>query len=165
MEEQIRNAMKFYLLATKLKYKIRSGWDKKHWNINSDRIESIAEHVYGTCILAISLNSKFHLNMDMEKVLTMITIHEIGEVLIGDNTPFDKTTQKDKEELEPNTKNIDINIIIVGNLPLQGTKTLVKIAISRSLLESIILAPVTPTALQPNPIAIVNACLPHEEHF
>ena len=100
MEEQIKNAIKFYLLATKLKYKIRRGWDKNHWNINSDRIESIAEHVYGTCILAISLNSQFCLNLDMEKVLTMLTIHEIGEVLIGDITPFDKTSQIEKEEIE-----------------------------------------------------------------
>lgn len=100
MEKQVRNAMKFYLLATKLKYKIRSGWDDKHWNVSSERIESIAEHVYGTCILAISLDSEFQLNMDMEKVLKMLTIHEIGEVLIGDITPFDKITQKEKEELE-----------------------------------------------------------------
>ena len=100
MEEQIKNAMRFYLLATKLKYKIRSGWDKEHWNINSERIESIAEHVYGTCILAISLDSEFRLNMDMEKVLKMLTIHEIGEVLIGDITPFDKITLEEKAEME-----------------------------------------------------------------
>ncbi len=100
MDNDIRNAMKFYLLATKLKYKIRSGWDKNHWNVNSERIESIAEHVYGTCILAISLDSEFQLNMDMEKVLKMLTIHEIGEVLIGDITPFDKITQEEKEEIE-----------------------------------------------------------------
>lgn len=100
MEEKIKNAMRFYLLATKLKYKIRSGWDKKHWNINSERIESIAEHVYGTCILAISLDSEFELNMNMEKVLKMLTIHEIGEVIIGDITPFDKVTPEEKTKIE-----------------------------------------------------------------
>ena len=67
MEEHIKNAMRFYLLATKLKYRIRSGWDEKHWNVSKERIESIAEHVYGTCILAISLDSEFQLNMNMEK--------------------------------------------------------------------------------------------------
>lgn len=99
-EEKVKIAMQFYLLATKLKYKIRAGWDHKHWNISSERVESIAEHVYGTCILAISINSEFQLNMDMEKVLKMLTIHEIGEVLIGDITPFDKTTQEEKEQIE-----------------------------------------------------------------
>ena len=100
MEEHIKNAMRFYLLATKLKYRIRSGWDEKHWNVSKERIESIAEHVYGTCILAISLDSEFQLNMNMEKVLKMLTIHEIGEVLIGDITPFDKITLEEKEQME-----------------------------------------------------------------
>mgnify|MGYP004473438409 CR=1 FL=1 len=58
------------------------------------------------------------------------------------------------------TKNIVIIIIIVGNRPLHGTKLLVSIAISLSRGESIILQPVTPQALQPNPIAIVIACFP-----
>lgn len=100
MDGKIENAMRFYLLATKLKYRIRSGWDKKHWNVTSDRIESIAEHVYGTCVLAISLDSEFKLNLDMEKVLKMLTLHEIGEVLIGDITPFDEMTSIQKIELE-----------------------------------------------------------------
>ena len=52
MEEKLKNSMRFYMLATQLKYKIRSGWDKSHWNVSKDRLESIAEHVYGTCILA-----------------------------------------------------------------------------------------------------------------
>lgn len=100
MEEKIKSAMNFYLLATKLKYKIRSGWDFNHWNVNNARIESIAEHVYGTCILAISLDSEFDLGVNLDKVLKMLTIHEIGEVLIGDITPFDNITQKQKEDIE-----------------------------------------------------------------
>jgi putative hydrolase of HD superfamily len=102
MDKKIENAMRFYLLATKLKYKIRSGWDEHHWNISKERIESIGEHVYGTCILALVLDSEFELNLDMEKLLKMLTIHEIGEVLIGDITPFDKITPKEKLEIEHN---------------------------------------------------------------
>ncbi len=98
--EKIKSAIDFYLLATKLKYKIRSGWDEKHWNVNCNRVESIAEHVYGTCILAISLNSEYQLDIDMEKVLKMLAIHEIGEVLIGDITPFDKVSPEEKERIE-----------------------------------------------------------------
>ena len=58
------------------------------------------------------------------------------------------------------TKNIEIIAIIVGYLPLQGIKLLVTIAKILSLLDSIILQPVTPTALQPTPIHIVSTCLP-----
>ncbi|MDD2391541.1 MAG: HD domain-containing protein [Bacilli bacterium] len=100
MENKVENAMRFYLLATKLKYKIRSGWDDSHWNISSSRRESIAEHVYGTSILAISIDSEFDLNINLDKVLKMLIIHEIGEVLIGDITPFDKITPEQKEEIE-----------------------------------------------------------------
>ena len=65
----------------------------------------------------------------------------------------------------PAMRNIVIREIRVGNLPLHGTKAFVKIAISLSLFESIILVPVTPTALQPNPIHMVRACFPQAEHF
>ena len=100
MDKKIDDAMRFYLLATKLKYKLRSGWDEKHWNVTSKRKESIAEHVYGTCILAISLKYSCNIDVDMEKVLKMLTLHEIGEVIIGDITPFDHVTSKEKEEIE-----------------------------------------------------------------
>ena len=67
--------------------------------------------------------------------------------------------------LLPAIRNIVIREIRVGNRPLHGTKVLVRIAISLSLGESIILAPVTPTALHPNPMHIVRACFPQAEHF
>ena len=57
-------------------------------------------------------------------------------------------------------KNMVIIAINVGNLPLQGTKLFVIMAISFSLGESIILQPITPQALQPNPMHMVRACFP-----
>lgn len=100
MEGNIESAMRFYLLATKLKYKIRSGWDSKHWNVTCERVESVAEHVYGTLILAVGLLSESKLDLDTEKVFKMLTIHEIGEVLIGDITPYDNVTPEEKAEME-----------------------------------------------------------------
>ncbi len=99
-EKKLKNAMRFYLLATQLKYKIRSGWDEKHWNVSKERIESIAEHVYGTCILAISIDSEFDCNVDLKKVIQMLVIHEIGEVIIGDITPFDNVSREEKLKIE-----------------------------------------------------------------
>lgn len=99
-EERLSDAMRFYLLATQLKYKIRSGWDENHWNVSKERIESIAEHVYGTCILAVSIDSEFETNLDINKVIKMLVIHELGEVVIGDITPFDNITPEEKMEKE-----------------------------------------------------------------
>ncbi len=100
MKEKLNNTMRFYLLATQLKYKIRSGWDKTHWNVTKERLESIAEHVYGTCILALSIDSEFETNLDINKVIKMLVLHEIGEVIIGDITPFENITPEEKAAIE-----------------------------------------------------------------
>ena len=99
-EKRLDDAMRFYLLATQLKYKIRSGWDETHWNVSKERLESIAEHVYGTCILALSIDSEFETHLDINKVIKMLVIHELGEVVIGDITPFDNITPEEKMEKE-----------------------------------------------------------------
>ena len=100
MKERIKNTIRFYLLATQLKYKIRSGWDKTHWNVSKERIESIAEHIYGTCILALSIDSEFETHLNIGKVIKMLVLHELGEIVIGDITPFDNITPEEKMEKE-----------------------------------------------------------------
>jgi len=111
---KIQKLIQFYMLATSLKDKIRTGW--KTWNIDRQRIESVAEHIYGTCILSIAIDSEFNLNIDIYKVVMMLVLHEIEEVKIGDLTPFDKITQEEKrkigkraveEVLDPLTKGIN----------------------------------------------------------
>ena len=97
MEKKIKNLLQFYLLATELKDKIRSGW--KVWNIDRQRVESVAEHIYGTCILAISIDSQFKLDIDLYKVIIMLVLHEIEEIKIGDLTPFDKVTKEEKRKI------------------------------------------------------------------
>ena len=63
----------------------------------------------------------------------------------------------------PAAKNREIQVIMVGNLPLQGIKLLVRMAISRSRGESIMRQPVTPAALQPKPMHMVSPCLPQAQ--
>ena len=64
-----------------------------------------------------------------------------------------------KEEAKPPavpTKNMVMMAIRVGNRPLQGTKLLVIVAMSRSLGESMMRQPTTPAALQPKPMHITK---------
>lgn len=99
---------KFYYLNFKLKNKIRSGWDNKHWNIKADRLEKISEHVVETIALAIKMDSEFGYSKDsnirrkinLDYVVKQLAIHEVGEALIGDITPFDGMTPIQKEEVE-----------------------------------------------------------------
>lgn len=50
----------------------------------------------------MALNSEFEYNLDTDKELKMLVIHEIGETLIGDITPFDRITPAKKKEIEHN---------------------------------------------------------------
>lgn len=84
-------------MCTELKDKIRSGW--KIWHIERERAESIAEHIYGTCILAIAIDSEFDLKINLEKVVMMLVLHEIEEIEIGDLTPFDEITKEEKRKI------------------------------------------------------------------
>lgn len=62
-----------------------------------------------------------------------------------------KAEKKPEKRLVP-VKKIVMRVMRAGKRPLQGTKLFVRIAISRSLGESMIRQPVTPAALQPNPM-------------
>lgn len=90
------NIIRFYMFASKLKSVIRKGWIEI--GITSDRLESDAEHIYGTLILAIALNSEYKLNLDMYKVLKMLTLHETEEILMTDYTVRDTITRNEKLE-------------------------------------------------------------------
>jgi putative hydrolase of HD superfamily len=86
------NVINYYVICNKLKNVIRTGW--MDWNVESERIESVAEHVYGTQMLALAMKSEYQYDIDIMKVIMMLAIHELGECIIGDLTSF----QISKEE-------------------------------------------------------------------
>ena len=87
-----KNVIEFYVMCNKLKDIVRTGW--KVWEIKRERLESIAEHIYGVQMLAIAMWSEYKYDIDIMKVITMIAVHETEELIIGDFTPF----QMSKEE-------------------------------------------------------------------
>ncbi len=91
---------RFYVLNCILKNKDRSGWDEKHWNISSDVREKVAEHVVTTMALATGIQTEFQLPIDLNWVNSTLSIHEVGEIAIGDITPFDGTSKEEKEKIE-----------------------------------------------------------------
>ena len=80
------NVIRYYVLCNKLKSVIRTGW--KDWHVNAERIESVAEHIYGVQMLAIAIQSEYQYNIDFNKVIMMLAVHELEEILIGDLTQF-----------------------------------------------------------------------------
>ena len=92
-----KNIINFYIITNKLKDKIRSGW--KQLKISSDRLESVAEHIYGCLMLAIAIDSEYKLELDMYKVIKMIALHELEETIMEDYTIRDGITKDEKIKL------------------------------------------------------------------
>ena len=101
-KEKYINIIKFYYYNQTLKSKVRSGWNEEHWNIESEneRIEMISDHIIGAVGLAFAFGSEFKYEIDINKVLKTLMIHEIGEAIIGDVTPFDNVSPEQKHEIE-----------------------------------------------------------------
>lgn len=70
-----------------------------------------------------------------------------------------RARDKEVKSPVPAAKNMVRTAKIVGNLPLQGTRLLVSMAIRRSLGESMMRQPVTPAALHPKPMHMVRRYL------
>ena len=85
--DKAKNVLKYYVFCNTLKDVVRTGW--KDWNVNRERLESIAEHIYGVQMLAIAMKSEYDYDVNIEKVLKMLAVHETEEIVIGDLTFFD----------------------------------------------------------------------------
>ena len=86
MENRAEKVLKCYALCNSLKNVVRTGW--KDWHVNRERVESIAEHIYGVQTLAILMHSTYGYDLDLRKVVMMLAVHELEEVLMGDLTQF-----------------------------------------------------------------------------
>ena len=106
------NIINFYMLANILKSKLRTGWIEI--GIEKERIESIAEHIYGCLILAITIDSEYKLDLDMLKVLKMLTLHEVEEMLMPDFTLRSNITKEQKLELGKKCVNKAVSDLFKG---------------------------------------------------
>ena len=90
------NVVRYYVLCNKLKNVIRTGWID--WRVKKERIESVAEHIYGVQMLAIAMYSEYKYDIDILKVIYMLAIHELEEIYIGDITYF-QMSKEEKQKL------------------------------------------------------------------
>ena len=89
---------------------IRTGW--LDWKVKRKRIESVAEHIVGTQMLALAVYSEYKYEIDIKKVILMLALHELEEIKIGDLTPFQITKAEKKKigkkAVEDIIKNLNI---------------------------------------------------------
>ena len=91
-----QNVLDYYMMCNKLKNVLRTGW--LNWNIKKERLESVAEHIFGVQMLAIAMYSEYQYDIDIKKAIQMIALHELEEIIIGDLTLFD-ISKEDKEHI------------------------------------------------------------------
>lgn len=54
------------------------------------RFENSAEHSWQLALMAVTLRQYFSEIVDMEKVMTMLLLHDVGEIGAGDTSAFDE---------------------------------------------------------------------------
>ena len=78
-------------VAEKLKCSTRHSWT------SNGRHESVAEHSWRLALMAMLAKDEFP-DLDMDKVLSMCLIHDLGEAFTGDIPAFEKTDSDEAVE-------------------------------------------------------------------
>jgi putative hydrolase of HD superfamily len=74
---ELNGVVEFLRLAERLKVNTRSG------HTSAGRPESVAEHSWRVCLMAMVLRSEFP-ELDFAKLLKMCVVHDLGEAIGGD---------------------------------------------------------------------------------
>ncbi|MBR5598449.1 MAG: HD domain-containing protein [Alphaproteobacteria bacterium] len=80
-----------------LKHLQRTGWKRK----NISNPETVASHSWNMAMIALYLEKEFSRDYDIQKVINLCLVHDLGESIIGDITPDEKSYQnKQDKEIE-----------------------------------------------------------------
>jgi putative hydrolases of HD superfamily len=91
----------FYFQANHLKQLLRQGWLQKGRDIPEFCCESDGDHCFLLTLLALVVCDTYFPQLDKLKVITMCLLHEVGEIIIGDQrTPTDEAGKVDKYKRE-----------------------------------------------------------------
>lgn len=90
---EARKLIDTMILAERLKDTFR------HCYTQNGRRESVAEHCWMASLMAYFMKDEFP-DVDMDKVIRMILIHDLGECFTGDIPVFNKTAEHEEKEKE-----------------------------------------------------------------
>ena len=87
-----------YFEIAQLKQLYRQGWLRR--GIPRERCESVAEHTFGTAMLAWWLAQAYFPDLDSVRVLRLALLHDLGEVYAGDLIPEEGVPPAEKHARE-----------------------------------------------------------------
>ena len=91
--EEIENILEFIVEVEKLK-----NVHRKSKPIGLDRYENSAEHSWHVCLLALMMKEHANEEIDVDKVIRMLLIHDLGEIDAGDTIVYSSESKELKEE-------------------------------------------------------------------
>lgn len=91
---KIQKILEFISFAEKLKTELRHSYTS-----NIKRQESVAEHTWMMCLLAIVLQKEIETQINLEKALKMIVVHDLVEVFAGDIPAFEKSKRATNKQI------------------------------------------------------------------
>ena len=106
-KKEIKSLIDFHKKAQKLKTTTRHSWFT-----DSSRQESVAEHSWMLCLLALLLSNKLDKKVNLLKVMKMVTIHDLAKSVTGDIPSHEVSArQKNKYKFEKKAfKNLVVDL-------------------------------------------------------
>ena len=95
-----RTLLDFLKLAERLKCSTR------HSYTSSGRHESVAEHSWRLALMAYLVSDQYQ-QLDMNKVIKMCLVHDLGEAVTGDIPAFVKTEDNERDEAQALAEVVD----------------------------------------------------------
>ncbi len=92
------NLLQVYFEFAQLKNLLRQGW--LQGGLSEKKCESVADHSFASAILAWLVADEYRPDLDIEKIIKMALLHEVGEIYAGDLTPNDNVSPNEKFLLE-----------------------------------------------------------------
>jgi putative hydrolase of HD superfamily len=92
--------LSLYFNINQLKQLYRQGWMRAGCDVPEDKCESVADHIFGMAMLGLMLCDTTFPELDKTKVLTLCLLHELGEVVIGDEVVINEKPLADKYQRE-----------------------------------------------------------------
>lgn len=114
--EEIDKILNFVIEIEKLK-----NVHRKTKPVGLDRYENSAEHSWHICLCALVLKDYANENIDIDRVIKMLLIHDLGEIDAGDTIIYQSETTEMKEKEATGFKRI------VGLLPAPMQEKLIEL--------------------------------------